>query len=80
MGAVFWYVLRREELRRFPCSCSWLGWFWLTVQVAGRIRKELEFSRVEVLPQWIGQDTVDFFQESFKIIMSSGGYNLSGKQ
>ncbi|KAL3476685.1 hypothetical protein BJX99DRAFT_138298 [Aspergillus californicus] len=44
--------------------------------VAGPLRKEMESSRSEVMPQWLGQDVVDFFQNAFRIISSSGGYNL----
>ncbi|KAL4863332.1 hypothetical protein BDV12DRAFT_29132 [Aspergillus spectabilis] len=44
--------------------------------VAGPNRRELESSRAEVMPQWLGQDIYDFFQNAFKIISNSGGYNL----
>ncbi|KAL2867811.1 uncharacterized protein BJX67DRAFT_77608 [Aspergillus lucknowensis] len=44
--------------------------------VAGPFRKEMELSRTEVMPQWLGQDLVDFFGDAFKIISGSGGYNL----
>ncbi|OJJ07345.1 hypothetical protein ASPVEDRAFT_142335 [Aspergillus versicolor CBS 583.65] len=44
--------------------------------VAGPHRKEMEGSRSEVMPQWLGQGIFDFFQNAFKIISSSGGYNL----
>ncbi|KAL2815282.1 hypothetical protein BDW59DRAFT_16627 [Aspergillus cavernicola] len=44
--------------------------------VAGPFRKEMEGSRTEVMPQWLGQDIVDFFQNAFRIISGSGGYNL----
>ncbi|KAL4925276.1 uncharacterized protein BDV17DRAFT_300437 [Aspergillus undulatus] len=44
--------------------------------IAGPYRKEMESSRSEVMPQWLGRDTYDFFQNAFRIISSSGGYNL----
>lgn len=44
--------------------------------VAGPHRKEMEGSRSEIMPQWLGQGIFDFFQNAFKIISSSGGYNL----
>ncbi|KAL4804584.1 hypothetical protein BDV18DRAFT_165968 [Aspergillus unguis] len=46
------------------------------ILVAGPHRKEMEASRSAVMPQWIGQDIVDFFGNAFRIISSSGGYNL----
>lgn len=47
-----------------------------SLKVAGPHRKEMEGSRGEIMPQWLGQGIFDFFQNAFKIISSSGGYNL----
>ncbi|KAL4813154.1 hypothetical protein BDW67DRAFT_193071 [Aspergillus spinulosporus] len=44
--------------------------------VAGPHRREMEASRSAVMPQWLGSDIHDFFQNAFRIILSSGGYNL----
>ncbi|KAL5044345.1 hypothetical protein BDW71DRAFT_209348 [Aspergillus fruticulosus] len=44
--------------------------------VAGPYRKEMEASRSAVMPQWMGKDIHSFFQNAFRIISSSGGYNL----
>ncbi|KAL4738362.1 hypothetical protein BDV11DRAFT_206017 [Aspergillus similis] len=44
--------------------------------VAGPHRKEMEASRNAVMPQWLGDEIHGFFQNAFKIISSSGGYNL----
>ncbi|KAL4938443.1 hypothetical protein BDV06DRAFT_231854 [Aspergillus oleicola] len=44
--------------------------------IAGPFRREMELTRAEVMPQWLGRDIFDFFQSAFKIISSSGGYNL----
>ncbi|KAL4875136.1 hypothetical protein BJY04DRAFT_202644 [Aspergillus karnatakaensis] len=44
--------------------------------VAGPYRKEMESSRAGIMPQWLGQNVFDFFQNAFRIISGSGGYNL----
>ncbi|KAL4790570.1 hypothetical protein BDV19DRAFT_401959 [Aspergillus venezuelensis] len=44
--------------------------------IAGKFRREMESSRAEVMPQWLGEDIFDFFQNAFRIISGSGGYNL----
>ncbi|KAL4922092.1 hypothetical protein BDW62DRAFT_197328 [Aspergillus aurantiobrunneus] len=44
--------------------------------VAGPFRREMESSRSEMMPRWLGHDIFGFFQNAFKIISSSGGYNL----
>ncbi|KAL4954150.1 hypothetical protein BDW69DRAFT_205422 [Aspergillus filifer] len=44
--------------------------------VAGKFRREMESSRAEVMPQWLGNDIFDFFQNAFRIISGSGGYSL----
>ncbi|KAL4960110.1 uncharacterized protein BDV14DRAFT_211882 [Aspergillus stella-maris] len=44
--------------------------------VAGKFRREMESSRAQVMPQWLGKDVFDFFQNAFRIISGSGGYNL----
>ncbi|KAL4745748.1 hypothetical protein BDW72DRAFT_207932 [Aspergillus terricola var. indicus] len=44
--------------------------------VAGPHRREMEASRSAVMPQWLGDETHSFFQNAFRIISSSGGYNL----
>jgi hypothetical protein len=49
---------------------------WWALKVAGQFRKEMEFTRSEIMPQWLGGDLVEFFQDAFEIISNSGGYNL----
>ncbi|KAL4759381.1 SDR family NAD(P)-dependent oxidoreductase [Aspergillus foveolatus] len=44
--------------------------------VAGPHRREMEASRSTVMPQWLGNEIHVFFQNAFRIISSSGGYNL----
>ncbi|KAL4999809.1 hypothetical protein BDV10DRAFT_183957 [Aspergillus recurvatus] len=44
--------------------------------VAGPHRREMESTRSALMPQWMGDEIHSFFQNAFRIISSSGGYNL----
>ncbi|KAJ5625455.1 hypothetical protein N7510_001764 [Penicillium lagena] len=46
------------------------------ILVAGNFLRELEFTRTEMMSQWLGQDVVDFMYRAFGFFTSIGGYQL----
>ncbi|KAJ5897144.1 hypothetical protein N7504_007432 [Penicillium tannophilum] len=46
------------------------------ILIAGRFLRELEFTRMDMMSQWLGQDMVDFMRKAFQFIVSIGGYQL----
>jgi hypothetical protein len=48
----------------------------MDVQVAGSILREMEHSRTALLPEWLGQDLVQFMSRIGALIVSMGGLPL----
>ncbi|KAJ5116961.1 hypothetical protein N7456_001309 [Penicillium angulare] len=44
------------------------------ILVAGKYLRELELTRTKLMPEWLGQDLVDFMGRAFRFIMDTG-YN-----
>ena len=67
MEVVFWYVTIK--------SCG-LKTFSDETKVAGKFLRELEFTRTEMMSQWLGQDMLEFMYRAFGFFTSIGGYQL----
>ncbi|KAE8164092.1 hypothetical protein BDV40DRAFT_311153 [Aspergillus tamarii] len=44
--------------------------------VAGRFLRELELTRGDLIPEWVGGDVKEFMDRAFNVIQETGGYQL----
>ncbi|KAE8378533.1 hypothetical protein BDV26DRAFT_281058 [Aspergillus bertholletiae] len=44
--------------------------------VAGKFLRELEITRADLIPEWLGGDVKEFMDRAFNVIQETGGYQL----